>query len=212
MGTRTEKRDSGIIPNNFPGPGAYAEDKMIDKPKNPQFSLSKANRFEQRSLNSFPGPGNYESPSKITEGPGYSMRMRTTLARNNVIENPGPGSYNAKQETVFSKTATHTFGLKHSVISAVSMIPGPGNYKGKSFPIIFCLDSNLYAKMQSGKFGRDPRGLGNKKIAEDPGPGAYETDLGFRNNHPKYGFGSAKRADPSKSFSGVAENLGPGSY
>ena len=120
MGTRTEKRDSGIIPNNFPGPGSYSEDKMIDKPKNPQFSLSKANRFDQRSINGIPGPGNYESPSKITEGPGYSMRMRTRLPRENLGENPGPGSYNAKQETVFSKTATYSFGLKHSVISAVS--------------------------------------------------------------------------------------------
>ena len=51
----------------------------------------------------------------------------------------------------------------------------------------------MYDKMLGGKFGRDRRNLGNKTVAEDPGPGAYETDLGFRNSQPKYGFGSAKR-------------------
>jgi hypothetical protein len=53
---------------------------------------SKRPEMANQQLKLIPGPGVYESPSKVGEGPKYHFGTRSNLSLNK-MEVPGPGTY-----------------------------------------------------------------------------------------------------------------------
>ena len=79
-----------------------------------------------------PGPGSYEIPSKICEGPYYKIRGRINVKENLNNIKPGPGTYDLPEEKIpggfVMGISLRTFPTPDNV---KSNIPGPGTY---SFP------------------------------------------------------------------------------
>jgi hypothetical protein len=108
-----------------------------------------------------PGPGVYELPSCIVEGPRFTFRPK--LKQKEAFDVPGPGKYEPNHSTIKEKAPV--WGTKSSMRAAetspAKMTPGPGTYiKG----------STLTGPKWG--FGTEKRGKFNKSLS--PGPGTYE--------------------------------------
>ena len=93
--------------------------------------MSKSNRGDivSSETKSKPGPGNYESPSKIGTGISYKFGEKHRDAVDSDI--PGPGSYEPKD--TLNKDAIRAHSISKSnrgdfVSKSAKELPGPGNY------------------------------------------------------------------------------------
>jgi hypothetical protein len=91
---------------HVPGPNKYnsiSPDKTSRVNKTPSWSQSKASRFPKESFRT-PGPGSYSIPSKGTEGPKFSTRLKPNINAELLAHGitaypykmrivPGPGKY-----------------------------------------------------------------------------------------------------------------------
>lgn len=172
-----------------------------------------------------PAPGSYEIPSKLKEGPQYSMHGRTQPAR--PFDSPGPGQYNHDKSVVREKSPSYKIGSakREESTERYYEIPGPGTYQ----------DTRPQSAGPKWAFGTDDRSKSKKDSM--PGPGSYEmpTTLnkqGFSmsgryskpidslepapgsydpkpiEQTPAYSFGNSGRYD----FTKGKDNPAPGSY
>lgn len=143
-----------------------------------------------------PGPGTYEIPSKICEGPYYKIRGRIDVKENLNNKKPGPGTYDLPEEKIpggfVMGISLRTFPPPDNV---KSNIPGPGSYNlpseilGKPWkfhntgnkakrpktslgPGSYEVPSTLLNKSFS--FSGKSKALVNKNQNCAPGPGAYD--------------------------------------
>lgn len=111
-----------------------------------------------------PGPGNYESPSKIVESQGKSMGVKYDIKVLSGKLGPGPGGYemdNAKKQD-FSYSMGNK--LEDLDFKKQSFKPGPGTHNPEKRHDI-----------PSMKFGSGQRSSLEGKVFA-PGPGAYGQD------------------------------------
>jgi hypothetical protein len=139
-----------------PGPGSYSNN-AITTSKSVVFGAASRMIGQNTSLN-LPGPGNYEIPSLMSEGPKYSLRGRCKVMEKTY--SPGPGQYEVRKST--ESALVHSFTRERRSLSSEKLglhVPGPGQYHIKEEP------------SQGIKFGTDER----VKTAASPvpGPGAY---------------------------------------
>lgn len=140
----------------IPGPGAYASNR-ISTSKSVVFGSATRMVGHNTSIHN-PGPGNYEIPSSMSEGPKYSLQGRCKVMEKS--SSPGPGQYEAKKLT--ESTFIHTFTRERRSLSSEKLglsVPGPGQYmiKEENAPGI--------------KFGTEERV--KTAISPVPGPGTY---------------------------------------
>jgi len=126
--------------------------------------MSKSNRGDivSSETKSKPGPGNYESPSKIGTGISYKFGEKHRDAVDSDI--PGPGSYEPKDSLNKDTIPAHSISKSHrgDIVSRENLsMPGPGNYESPSR-----IGTGI-----SYKFGEKHRDVVDSDI---PGPGSYE--------------------------------------
>ena len=79
-------------PQFFPGPGAY--DTVLNEHSTAAI-FPKSSRHTEYFNSETPGPGKYDIPEKIIEGPHFSLRQKTGEKKLDVY--PGPGAYNIQK-------------------------------------------------------------------------------------------------------------------
>ena len=132
--------------NDNPGPGTYETKGLKPKP------VSMGSKLKKKEAEDLPGPGNYVQPSKLGEGPHYSMYDRRDEKYN---DNPGPGSYEALQNKIKGLTMGGKLRDRDP-----EELPGPGNYE---------ISSRIVEGPQYSMGDRQ-----DQKISDTPGPGTYE--------------------------------------
>ena len=177
-----------------PGPGNYS---LKSTKEGPTWRIGSALRIS-KNRNTNPGPGQYNIPSKIFNGPKYSMAIKLgSLKPSRSSYVPGPGQYEVNTKNRLS-SAKYTMRSK-SYYRKRNETPGPGNYNLRNDKII----------APSYKFGSEKKmGFGNNNSRYVPGPGNYEyqADILYE-KHPKFSFGKELRGD-LKSY----KTPGPGQY
>ena len=177
-----------------PGPGNYAP-KLFKE--GPTWRIGSALRIS-KNRNNNPGPGQYNIPSKVFNGPKYSMATKAgIIAPNRTSYVPGPGQYNINSKNRPS-SAKYTMRSKPYPKNK-DVTPGPGNYNLRKEKI----------NVPSYRFGHEKKmGLEYANSRYVPGPGNYEyqADILYE-KHPKFSFGKELRGD-LKSY----KTPGPGQY
>lgn len=141
--------------NMVPGPGAYNEN--IPKP-NTNLIIGRSKRDSPTKPDSSPGPGTYQTPTKLPEGPSYTIRPKTETKPPD--SSPGPGCYTVPKT---EKAKSPIFGSEKKCFTKYDQNPGPGQY---STP------DPVYSKWP---FGSEAK-LKYLK-SEVPGPGSYNYPL-----------------------------------
>ena len=131
----------------------------------PQFcySIGKAERGAFQNTAANPGPGAYDSGSKLA-GPKYHFSGRHSQSMTNLA--PGPGQYSPSTKLRYKITTyKYTMAGKSSFGDQKYGPPGPGTY------------NLMITKGQcGGKFGKDLRDpLDTLHKLAIPGPGTYES-------------------------------------
>lgn len=167
------------------GPGDYNTKSSLNN-RNVVFGL--APRDTVPINNKYPGPGNYEAPSILSEGPKYTMSPRTSIEGS--LNPVGPGQYEIKDT---DKPTAYKFGSKerNSGLENKNSVPGPGAY-----------NTLLEENAKASKFGLDKREKLDRK--NTPGPGAYEIPSSIENK----GITISGRNSSNSKYEGP----GPGSY
>ena len=146
--------------NGAPGPGNY----NIPEKKGTAVGFGTASRSGSGSnLNqTSPGPGSYVTPSRVREGPSFSMRQKTQT-HNKQHPVPGPGNYDHVEESkVLKKSPNFGMGTSARTGSKDQAVPGPGQY-------------NTRGKVEEGpRYGFGTEAKQSKRKVEDPG---YTYDL-----------------------------------
>ena len=178
-----------------PGPGNYAPRSYKE---GPTWRIGSALRIS-KNRNDNPGPGQYNIPNKIFNGPKYSMATKAGIidTAKSTSYVPGPGQYNINLKNRLS-SAKYTMRAK-TYEKRGDVTPGPGNYNVRTEKI----------NVPSYKFGREKKmGLlyGNSRYV--PGPGNYEfkADILYQ-KHPKFSFGKELRKSLKR-----YKTPGPGQY
>lgn len=107
-----------------------------------------------------PGPGSYQQPGKIGEGPKYAMRPKTAVTRKEDV--PGPGQYNTSIDPVKANGPKPVMSKANrgDNFSEARQNPGPGSYMYPS-------------KLKGGPAFSFGRSTGIDHANDVPGPGAY---------------------------------------
>ena len=190
---------------DLPPPGNYnvGPEKAGDKAA-PKWSIGKEPR-DKSLVDGHPGPLEYIIPTKVDEGPKFSMGSKTVYNRNPLLTGTGPGDYNPEggfknSSNVYKEHLSATIAGK-SKDPRNDGHPGPGQYdhdpKNKFIP--------------GAGLGKSPRGKRPDKNEGDPGPGNYTVEkFAKENNGPKFSFGNDGK---SKSFGNKSMySPGPGQY
>ena len=120
---------------------------------------SKRGEFSQ-TLNT-PGPGSYQPPGKIGEGPKYGLRPKTAVIRTNDV--PGPGQYSPTKDSVGMRppSAVMGKGQRAAGFAGTKEVPGPGSYAQPT-------------TIKGGPAFSFGTGKAVEHAADVPGPGAYK--------------------------------------
>jgi len=115
-----QKREEKIR-GDSPGPGAYNANESVLKDRVVSHKMGSTSRTEivHKETSSKPGPGAYDSPSKLGKGVCYSIGEKREERIK--IDSPGPGAYTANDSVVkerirstkMSKTERGEFVSKH---------------------------------------------------------------------------------------------------
>lgn len=150
--------------DNSPSPDSYNVSALDSKKKtSPSFGFGSSNRPPLSARTFSPGPGNYNSPTRLIEKSGYYMGSRIQSKKKDDL--PGPGNYNPEDKYCKTKNPDCKIGTSPRGESTKykASIPGPGNYQYYN-P---AFDKGPYVKI-----GSEQRG---KKLKSDtPGPGSYK--------------------------------------
>lgn len=118
------------------------------------------------------GPGTYDTPSKVGEGPKCSIRPKTAMPKRPEI--PGPGKYDPTFNAVTRRTGTAIAGTEKrgKLFGKKEEVPAPGTYYEA-------------AKKRSGPAFSFSRSKELKPKDTAPGPGTYKLPSGIA-NWPNY--------------------------
>jgi hypothetical protein len=143
--------------NTGPAPGSY-EPKLNSSAKSPVFGSDKRRPLSANTI--APGPGTYEIPSMIKEGPQFSMTSKNF--KNITNTNPGPGQYNHTDSDFYAEKApAFSYGKSsRGPFGKADYVPGPGTYT-----------AILQEAGPKCVFGSDRRSKETKHT--NPGPGTY---------------------------------------
>jgi hypothetical protein len=124
------------------------------------FSIGSGKRGELSQVIGTPGPGSYNQPGKIGEGPKYGMRPKTAVNRKEDV--PGPGQYNALIEVVKGggPKPVMSKATRGDNFGEARRNPGPGAYMHPS-------------ALKGGPAFSFGRSAGIDHANDVPGPGAY---------------------------------------
>uniref|UniRef100_A0A0G4GMQ6 Uncharacterized protein n=1 Tax=Chromera velia CCMP2878 TaxID=1169474 RepID=A0A0G4GMQ6_9ALVE len=176
-----------------PGPGTYNGDKQSGSPK---WGMGTGLRQPINSTKHVPGPGAYNLPGLLTEGPKYTVLGRRDFKTLNNV--PGPGQYQASKH-VGAEGPSYGFGLKTGGAFAGNHNPGPGAYAPDGAVRATRTASPNWGFGTGGRDGLKPTGV--------PGPGNYNPDDPNLVS-PKWGFGTGGRG----ALGSRNGNPGPGNY
>ena len=97
-------RESSVSHHNPPpGPGSY-DPSFIDKPDSSRIKIGTSIRRPLSANNKYPGPGNYNIPSRGVEGPKFFMGIKNVdLEMKRKSLSPGPGAYVANSSFVLER-------------------------------------------------------------------------------------------------------------
>lgn len=114
------------------------------------------------------GPGTYDTPSKVGEGPKCSIRPKTAMPKRPEI--PGPGQYDPSFIAVTRRVGTAISGSekRSKLFGKERQTPGPGAYLEEP--------KKLTGPAFSFKKSKDKQ----PKVTA-PGPGAYKLPSGIAN-------------------------------
>jgi len=145
---------------NMPGAGTYNPNDRAVRPLSPGWRLGTGKR-DTASPNSSPGPGNYNIPSRLQEGPMYGISGRSSTQK--LDNKPGPGAYNPS--TSYVKPQSPAYGLGSGPKGSVDFttrkdVPGPGIY-------------DLKSQLQGPKYGFGTGARTSAGRDDVPGPGFY---------------------------------------
>jgi hypothetical protein len=168
---------------------------MPDKTSNAKYSIgAKLVDNANKEKANFPGPSQYQIPSRLSESPGKTMgiKLKSSL-EGGPMNVPGPGTYLGDKQK--KDNYQYTMGAKVSDGGTNGNSPGPAHYDTRH-----SLDG-----APSTKFGTGQRGTLGKDGKGSPGPGGHNPDFKrAMKNAPNYGFGSENR-----NYSSV-KTIGPG--
>lgn len=145
-----------------PGPGTYNCRSFLVTVGGKIGKSSRTALDSAEKMSKTPGPGSYLTPSKIVEGPRFSMTNRRPSSAKSV--NPGPGAYRVDFNWTTTKENSPCYRIGsagRSTITNLSSGPGPGRYSVESL-----LNGPKWA---FGTSGRNYSGSRN----QSPGPGSY---------------------------------------
>jgi Sperm-tail PG-rich repeat len=138
-----------------------------------------------------PGPGTYQIPSLITDGPSFSISRKFESKSLKIF--PGPGQY----DPIPYKIPTYIIGKskrEYNISDSIkSQLPGPGTY---TIPHKYLGTSWKFVKPKTK----------TKKNLSDVGPGSYEQPSTLDKRSCSIGTRPGSQLDLSRSFPG------PGSY
>ena len=138
-----------------PGPGAYNE--PIPK-SNTTPIIGRSKRESPTKQDTSPGPGAYQTQTKLLEGPSYTIRPKTEARPSE--PSPGPACYTIPSP---DKAKAPVFGSEKKSLTKHDQTPGPGQY------------SSPDAKYSKWRFGSEAK---LKYLrSEVPGPGSYNYPL-----------------------------------
>jgi hypothetical protein len=161
-----------------PGPGNY-QPRLVGGTPTIRFGTSSRDWRDGSSCT--PGPGSYNIPSKVVEGPRHIITPRRVDAvkSQNDRRLPGPGAYSPKIE--FSRTTSPRIKIgteERDHLSKSRSAVGPGSY-------------NIRKGIEGPKWGFGSAESRAKDLKIDiPGPGAYNLPSNFA-DVPKYAFYNA---------------------
>ena len=183
-----EKRVTDKI-NENPGPGAY---KHLLYTGNEGKKISMGLKYKSRSTESLPGPGHYQTENYNVVSkklPDIKIgKAKRFLSNNSMIENPGPGQYNAIDNINFVKIQKPSWKIGTSLrkpLNEVTDTPGPGKYNLSG-------EIGLGKPMYSMRIKQKEKG--DRYIT--PGPGRYNNgEMNLYKHYPEWRIGTSKRDD-----------------
>ena len=199
-----EKRVTDKI-NENPGPGAY---KHLLYTGNEGKKISMGLKYKSRSTESLPGPGHYQTENYNVVSkklPDIKIgKAKRFLSNNSMIENPGPGQYNAIDNINFVKIQKPSWKIGTSLrkpLNEVTDTPGPGKYNLSG-------EIGLGKPMYSMRIKQKEKG--DRYIT--PGPGRYNNgEMNLYKHYPEWRIGTSKRDDALERQ--IREGFpGPGNY
>lgn len=150
---------------------------------------SKLEDIEFKKRNFAPGPGNY-APEKQFSIPAmkFGSGSRSSLEDKGAGKRPGPGAYTANQFYVAKTSPKFGFGSSTRQGGSPKLnVPGPGNYKPKTYTG----EGQRYS--MASVLTYDPKKKEQKFV---PGPGNYQpTDMSSAKKEPAYRIGTEQRVD-----------------
>jgi len=151
--------------NSSPGPAAFAPDYKKVLPNVPQLSIN--HRYNKRSLDSSPGPGDYSIPTGLsTKSTSFHGKPRETQSE----ITPGPGAYDTNSRSLVSSPR---YSIRVKTESKKDVLAAPY----QKIPDYFGKESPKYS------FSSRPK---EKSKEQSPGPSYMPPQFG--NNSPRYSF------------------------
>ncbi|CDW90416.1 triosephosphate isomerase [Stylonychia lemnae] len=136
--------------------------------RQPSWVMGSSQRNGLGGANGSPGPGNYNIPSKMKDGPKYVMGLKGRDLGKEMLYVPGPGQYHPDFSTLKQKHPTFKIGSEQRIPgdkTTIRQVPGPGNYSPQKRP-----------QSAAPKYGFGSSTRQQIKQTKDytPGPGAYK--------------------------------------
>ena len=96
--------------NQIPGPGSYnlKQEAIRESPKRANMGHGQRENIISKEEQNKPGPGHYDSPTRMGEGTKYTIGEKRDDYRNNNV--PGVGTYDAKDDLLRSSISTAQMG------------------------------------------------------------------------------------------------------
>ncbi|CAD8115027.1 unnamed protein product [Paramecium primaurelia] len=158
--------------NPNPGPGEYEPQIDTIRPQSAMVRVGSATRRPLNDVKGVPGPGTYDLPSKMVEGPQVKIlghKYDPVQAQKDQV--PGPGQY---ERPIMQRPQSAKIGTsRRQDLNSTLEVPGPGQYKPKDK-----LGGPCWG------FGTGKRPPLNPKN-DTPGPGGYDQGNEF-GSLPKY--------------------------
>ncbi len=130
--------------------------------------MGSGKRAELSQAINTPGPGSYQQPGKIGEGPKYGLRPKTAVVMRNDV--PGPGQYSPTKNPISARPPTAVMGKGQRGVGFTGSkeIPGPGAYVQPS-------------TIKGGPAFSFGTGKPIEHTTDVPGPGAYKVPSSIAN-------------------------------
>ncbi|KAL4501578.1 hypothetical protein ABPG72_018629 [Tetrahymena utriculariae] len=131
-------RQTDLLTNRNPGPGAYNLTNINENDESQKengskrvYSFGEAKKLANRDLKQTPGPGQYDIPNAIGQGPKYGITKSSSNLPSFIkkTDSPGPAAYVLNESQIRPSPFSVKFNSKTEGNEGhKSLIPGPGQY------------------------------------------------------------------------------------